>query len=282
MTASAAAPRTLPPSRPPARLVALLTFMLTTFATAATPAPITVAPHRAVYDLSLASGASGSFSGASGTMTWVISDVCSAWSTQQHMELDLFARSGETLHSVGDNTSLETKDGLHLTFASSSVTNGQTDSMIRGEATLARDGTGAVSYILPEKKTVPLRKGTLFPTAQNFAILEAAQHGETGLSRPIFDGTTPDGAEDSYATLLGWTVPKDPPPFAILSGLPAIRFHLASYASGSDDMTPDFEMAARLFANGVSDQVEMTFSSTRILATLRTLEMRPAPTRCPH
>ncbi len=268
----------------PAALSALL---LSLQAVAATPStltaqlPVTIAPHRAIYDLSLArTSADGPFIGASGTMTFVISDVCSAWSTQQHMELDLFPRIGEVLHSVADDSSLESRDGRHFTFASTTVTNGQTDSIIRGEAVLAPDGSGAATYTLPEKKTVPLKAGTLFPVAQNIAILEAAGRGETGLSRPVFDGTTPDGAEDSYATLLGQAVPGTPPPFAPLSGLPATRFHLATYAAGSDDRSPDFELAARMFTNGVSDEIGMTFSGTRVQATLRSLEMRPAAAHC--
>lgn len=251
-------------------------------AVAATPSALPyVASQRGTYELSLAEGASGgALSSASGIMTYAVRDVCSGWSTQEHMRLRGVTRTGETLEAEGDSTALESRDGRHLTFASTVITNGRTAGSVRGEASLAADGSGSVSYVMPEKRTVALKKGTLLPLSHDLAVLRAAQDGAHDLARPLFDGTTAEGAQDSYTTILGWGVPKDATVPAALAGLPAATFHLASFAPGGEQMTPEFDVGSRLFLNDVADRMVLNFGGTRVIATLTALELPDAPRHC--
>lgn len=236
--------------------------------------PIALAPHRAVYDLTLVAVTGGDTIAASGTMTYVVGNACSAWSTQQQLRLQTVSRSGGVTEMVSDYATLEAKDGHSLVFRTVQTANGHEASRVMGEATMTPTG-GEIRYTQPSAHTVHLAAGVMFPMAHTRAIIRAGEQGQTSLAPALFDGTGEDGAQDTYVMILEWNPPPSPSQYPALARLPSGRVHVAFYTASSHDMRPDYEIGMRYFANGVSDDLDMDFGDFRMHGTLH--EFTPAP-----
>ncbi|MBB2201294.1 cell envelope integrity EipB family protein [Gluconacetobacter tumulisoli] len=241
--------------------------------------PVVLAGHHAIYDLTLESVGGGDTVAASGTMSFAVTDACTAWSTQQKLRLQTVSRSGGTTDLVSDYATLEAKDGHHLVFRTVQTSNGAPVTQVGGEATMAASG-GEIRYSQPAGRVMPLPAGTLFPMAHTAAIVRAAEAGETSIAPLLFDGTGADGPQYTYVMMMGWTAPPSDSPFAALSRLSSGRVHVAFYTPSSHDMRPDYAIGMRYFANGVSDRLDMDFGDFRMRGTLRSFTPAPETHRC--
>jgi hypothetical protein len=255
------------------RLISLLVLLLPCAPASAMP----LAAHRAVYALSLAASPSGGVIAAHGRMTYDVQDACSGWTTAQHLELAFTNRDGQEIRMLSDYATFETKDGTRLTFHTRQMTDGAVTSQLDGEA---RTGAGDsyAEYSSPARKRVDLPPGTRLPLAHTEAILAAAESGRRFLSLPLFDGTDPDGAEDTFVTTNGWH-PAPASHWPALARLPSSRVHVAFYSRAKRSQTPEYEIGMRYYANGVADELAMDFGDFTVGGILNQLEVRPA-NRC--
>jgi hypothetical protein len=247
-----------------------------------------LAAHHAVYKLTLHSSHDQSVLAASGTMTYDVTDACTAWTTSQHLAIQITNKDGQDVSTVSDYATVEAKDGTKLDFHTRQFSDGAVSSQIDGTATLetapGRAGRGIVNYTAPEKKTVTLPLGTLLPMAHTAAILEAAEAGKRFLSLPLFDGTGADGAQDTFVTIESWKGEGGTPKFPSLAGLASGRVHIAFFprpvvdATAADE-TPDYEIGIHYFANGVADAMTMNFGEFTMDGTLDQFEPR-RPAHC--
>ncbi|MCP1243564.1 DUF1849 family protein [Acetobacter lambici] len=246
-------------------------------AQAATPTSPLVS-QQAVYDLGLVEAAGGQTLSATGRMTYAVLKTCLGWSSRQRLEIQSVTRKQGEEHLLSDYAAQESLDGRHLTFKSQETRNGKLLRVVSGEASLAPDGSGVVQYRQPLAKTLTLPAGTLFPVTHTASILAAAQKGEKELVTPLFDGTLPDGPEDTYVTLLNWSAPPASTPYQPLQKLGSGLVHIAFYDRNAHTMMPEYEMGMRYFANGVSDQLHLDFGDFKMQGTLSTLDLPPTPT----
>lgn len=243
-------------------------------------APV-MAAHRAVYDLTLAAVSGGDVVTAEGKLTFVLSDMCTAWSTQQQLHLRTVDRNGTESVSDSDYAVLEDKDGSSLVFRADQTENGHPAPRMAGEAHMRpRGGSGSVHYTAPAPHDVALPAGTLFPVAHTAAVIAAGQAGQGEIAPILFDGTVDSGALGTYVLLLGREAPPVATSFSALADLPAQRVHVAYYNLATRDMTPLFETGMRYFTNGVADRVDMDFGQFRMAGTLRELRLPPVPGHC--
>ncbi|TLU73058.1 cell envelope integrity EipB family protein [Lichenicoccus roseus] len=231
-----------------------------------------LAAHRATYELSLDRVEGGGVVAATGHMTYQVTDTCTGWATQQQLRLQTVTRDGGPTNLVSDYATLESKDGHHLTFDMRQRANGATTEQVRGEATIpapgSSDGAGSIAYTLPHPAKLALPPGTLFPMAHTLAILQAAEAGKKSLAPVLFDGTGPDGAQDTYVLITGLQPPpsqSDRPPLAALG---SAQVHVAFFSRAPGTISPDYEAAMRYFSNGVSDRVLMDFGTFTMRATM--------------
>ncbi|MDG6095223.1 cell envelope integrity EipB family protein [Acetobacter sp. AN02] len=243
---------------------------------------VRLVPHRAVYDLRPAAMAGGDVVGAGGTMTYVVSEECSAWSTEQRLTVRTVSRTGQAVEMVSDYTTLESRDGRSMKFRTTQTNNDETVLRVDGEAELKPDGAGEVHYDQPSKKTVPLPAGTLFPMMHTKALLEAAQKGETGFDAMLFDGTSPDGAQHVYANLSGWKLKDAGASFPELGKIPFSRVRLSFFSSDPAEMLPEFENSMKYYAGGESDDLEMNFGEFRLHGVLTEFRLLPPAKQCPE
>ncbi|MFT8418839.1 MAG: cell envelope integrity EipB family protein [Acetobacter sp.] len=274
---------TIRPQRPRAALLAATVSTLFALALpvcgakAATPTT-PLASQQAVYDLGLVESAGGQTLSATGRMSYTVLKTCLGWSSHQRLDIQSVTRKQGEEHLLSDYAAQESLDGRHLTFKSQETRNGKVLRIVSGEASLAPDGSGVVQYRQPLAKTLPLPAGTLFPAAHTAHILAAAQKGEKDLTTPLFDGTLPDGPEDTYVTLLNWSAPPADTPYPALQKLAFGHVHIAFYDRNAHTMMPEYEMGMRYFANGVSDQLHLDFGDFKMQGTLSTLDLPPTPT----
>ena len=261
--ASAAASPTLAPTSVPA----------------ASPA-IELAAHRATYELALDSVAGRDTVAASGRMTYQVSDACTSWATQQQLSLRTVGRDGATTDLVSDYATLESKDGRHLAFDMKQRANGAVTQQVRGDATVDASGAGRIRYTMPQRTTLALPPGTLFPMAHTAAIIRAARAGLRSVAPILFDGTGPDGAQDTYVTILGWHPPPSASDRPELARLGSSRVHVAFFARAQGTITPDYESAMRYFDDGIADGLTMDFGGFTMRGDLRTLTLPQHRARC--
>jgi hypothetical protein len=247
------------------------------------PAPeahaATLAAHHAVYRLTLDPSKDQGVVAAAGTMTYDVLDTCAAWTTSQHLVIDLTNKDGQDIHMVSDYATLESKDGTRLDFHTKQVTDQAVTEQLDGTATLTHSGgKGTADFTSPEKTRVLLPEGTLLPMAHTAALIDAAKAGKKFLSVPLFDGTGADGAQDTFVTIESWKPPAAQK-WPTLSALPFGHVHIAFFDRTQATETPNYEIGMIYFANGVADSLAMDFGDFMMDGRLDQLEVR-APPHC--
>ncbi|MBF0562108.1 MAG: cell envelope integrity EipB family protein [Alphaproteobacteria bacterium] len=243
-----------------------------------TPLPT---PHRAVYNLSLATTRSGNgVLGASGRMIYALADTCDGWTTETHNSLEITDDRGTTDSSGWDLISWESKDGLNYRFHVRSTESGKVSETIDGTAHLTSPGgAGVAQFTAPEVKTIPLPKGTLFPTQHTMALLAHAAAGEKIMARSVFDGSEV-GPPWLINAVLGQELPAgtagelaDP----LLKETPSRRFGMAYYKTDDEDPVPYQQIQMRYHDNQIAEEVHQDFGLFSINAHLTELKPLPKP-----
>ncbi len=257
-----------------------------TLSLAASPASaVDIAPHRALYNLTLDTAkASSGVAGASGGMYYEWGETCDGWTVEQRFRLRLlYSEEG----SVDINSTLvtwESKDGLRYRFNERRLRNGEVEDDIHGEAHLDGQNKGGVAeFEKPEQTTLKLAPGVLFPTAHTLVLIARAEAGDQFISRKVFDGAAIENAGQITA-VIGPQLKPDPkagkPLDNPLLQRPSWRISLAFFPAGSgtsDSDTPDYELSMRLLDNGVSQDMSLDYGDYVLRAKLDDIEALPKP-----
>jgi hypothetical protein len=239
-----------------------------------------IVPHRAVYDLSFASGKGNSqVVDVTGAMEFEWEDACDGWSVSQRTAMSFSYQTGETVNLGWNLVTWESKDGQRYRFFIRNLENGEVKEEYRGEAHLDGPGQGGVAdYTLPEGRKIQLPAGTLFPTAHTVALLKHIEAGETFFWATIFDGFDEDGVSDISAIVtknLG-TEAGVAGRLPLLSAGPSNRIHLAFFKHSNETTEPEHEQQLRLHMNGIVETITLDFGDFNVEGKLKELkELRP-------
>lgn len=240
-----------------------------------------VVPHRAIYKLGLASATGnggGGVADVSGRMLFQWGDECDGWSVEQRYSMDFLYAQGDSLEVRSIYATWEAKDGSEFSFNLRNATNGQPDKEVRGHASMGGNGQGVAEFRLPEEATLDLPTGTLFPTAHTLRLLERAEAGDRLFVAPLFDGTELNKLTDISVTIGDST--DAPKAGSRQSGLLEHRSwptSMAFFDRMSTEAEPEYEMAVRLYDNGVMDEMLIDYGDFTVRATLTELEaLEPA------
>ncbi len=241
-----------------------------------------IAPHRALYSMTLGSAKpSSGVTGASGAMVYEWGETCDGWTVQQRFRLRLLYVDSDPMDLSFSLVSWESKDGLHYRFNERRLKNGEVDEEVRGEARLAAaDKGGKVDFTKPEASTLSLAPGVLFPTAHTILLIDRAKLGDNFISRDVFDGSTVENASQITAVVGPRTEPTEPKPGAVQNPVlkrPSWRVRLAFFPPDSKSDQPDYEISMRLFDNGVSSEMVLDYTDYIVRATLDEIESLPKP-----
>jgi len=230
---------------------------------------IDLAGHRALYDLTLESSR-GDVTAASGTMAYDVADACDGWAVTQKLAMHLVSRDDREIEMLSDYATFEAKDGSQLQFRTRQATDREVTADINGTAEMEPGRGGVARYTSPEGQERRLEKGTLLPMQHTAAIIAAAKAGKKFLAVPLFDGTTPDGAQDSTITVTSWG-PPSPSAWPELAALSSGRVHVAFFDQAAGAQQPDYEVTMRYWENGVADELLMDFGDFVMRGKLKTL-----------
>ncbi|MDA8229835.1 MAG: cell envelope integrity EipB family protein [Magnetospirillum sp.] len=257
--------------------VSAIAVLLTALAvTGAWAGGITLAPHRAIYDMALASTKPGSgIVGANGTMSYEFADACDGWIVENRIAISYAYSEGGQAMTTTDFLTWESKDGLKYRFRLRDTRDGQITDEVEGTAELRGKGKGGVArYTRPEAMTIALPKGTLFPTEHTERLIAAARAGTRTFLRVVFDGSDTEGAYDVSA-LIGRPHIVEAKVSSPLIDSPSWPMRLAYFPVEGTESTPDFEMALDYHANGVAQNIVQSFKDFSLVGKLRSIEALP-------
>ncbi|HEY3908403.1 MAG TPA: cell envelope integrity EipB family protein [Stellaceae bacterium] len=239
-----------------------------------------IAPHRALYTMTLGSsrGDSGVID-ANGTMDYEWGETCNGWTIEQRYRLKMRYAESRDVDITSSFVTWESKDGLRYRFNQRQTRNGALDQQIRGSAQLDGPGKGGTAqFELPQAHTIKLAPGVLFPSAHTILLIDKAKEGKTFLSRQVFDGAADENAVEVSA-VIGSKVTAAPAS-ARLSPLlerPGWNVRLAFFPADANAVEPDYELGMRLLDNGVSTNMVIDYGDYSITAKLVDIEALAKP-----
>jgi len=227
--------------------------------------PVHLVPNRATYDLRLEHTSPGGAVAARGRMVIQFRDTCDGWSTAQRMVADMTNADGATTRTDFLVTAWESKDGRSMRFDVKSASGGKLDKEKRGTAAVADDGSIAVSLLSPVRRQFELPAGTIFPSQQTIQLASAASRGQATVKRLVFQG----GDEgDLYVS----TAERATDRAGLLKNVSAWTMLVSYFANKRAADLPEYEVASRLYANGISGSMSLIYTRYTLRATLSRLE----------
>ena len=160
-----------------------------------------LAPHRAVYDMTLDNTGSGaSLSGIRGRMVFDFAgSSCEGYTLNMRMVTQVTDRAGRSTMTDLRSSTWEDGHGGQFRFNSRRFLNQKLNETTRGNAAQAASGSGLeVKINAPKTSKLNLSGKFLFPTQHSLAILAAAENGRTMVQANVYDGS--EKGKRAYAT----------------------------------------------------------------------------------
>ena len=243
---------------------------------------VAIAPHHAVYNMTLASVKNGSnVVDVGGKLEFDLGDACDGWTVQQHLNMHFSYSQGDDTEIVSNEASWESKDGKQYSFNVHHTNNGHDTDNYRGKVVMGLNGGKAI-YTQPAGRTSIVAKDTLFPSAHTLLILQKALAGEKFFSRHVFDGTDEEGASE-ISVFIGTSAPhaemvdasqqlQDSP----LVNQPAWPVRMAFFKDKTTSGAPDYEMDMTLLSNGIIQKMRVDYGDFIVTGTLSEIKSLPA------
>lgn len=257
-----------------------------TLSTAPAWAVVTLAPHRAVYDLVLdnASDRSG-ITGLAGRMVYEFNgSPCEGYTVKFRFVTQI--NTGETSRLTDQQTTtFEEGDGKSFSFVTKSFVDSNLDKEVKGTAKLETAGV-KVDIEKPEKATVDLSK-TQFPTQHLIELISKAEEGETFYETNLFDGSEDADKVMTTTVIVGKpSVSGDGDPEAKpLAALAKDKYwpvDIAYFDLSSEDgeETPEYRISFKLHENGLTRDLTMDYGDFSMTGKLVNLALFPTPKAC--
>ena len=250
-------------------------------------APIHLASARATYEISLAKGLPGGAVAMRGRTVIEFRATCTGYKTTQRFLADTSDAQNHVSRSDFAVTAWESRTGRTMRFDVTNMVDGELVERYVGRATRHDGAPGQVTLTKPRGGEFALPAGALFPTAQTIAVIEAARSGQRSYKGPVFQG---GGKSDLYysTAVIGKPLPAGHPAREsvagdadLLSRVAAWPVLLSYYSTkdGTTGETPEYEVAAHLYANGILGTMTLIYPRFTLKAKLTKLERLSAP-RC--
>ena len=126
-----------------------------------------------------------------------------------------------------------------------------------------------------------LGAGTLFPSQHTAAMIRAGLAGKSILTARVFDGSGPDTAYEAVGAI-GKEEPLDAGSStgvgaSLLKGIRSWPMRLAYFPVDASDGLPEYEIGFRMYANGVSTDLELDYGDFTVAGLLSQIEALPDP-----
>jgi hypothetical protein len=238
----------------------------------------TIAPHRAIYGISLARSDTGSgVTSAKGRMVFeVTGSACEGYKMRQRMVVNIGDEEGNMGLLDFRVSTFESGDGNVYSFDSRTELNDEVVEAVEGEA---RRGSGSIEVSLkqPTTKKVMLDSSVLFPSQHMQAIIDAAIANRRFISTDIYEGAGTGDSSDEAATAIGHgvSVSADSP---LRSGVRHWPISVGYFdptektEEGLGEEVPSYQMSFTLYENGVTSDLIMDYGNYALSGSLEKLE----------
>ncbi len=232
---------------------------------------IVLAPHRAVYELTLASARGGQgMTSVLGRMAYdLVGSACEGYTQNMRFVTRMSYQNGNT--SVADLRSSTWEDGpgTKFRFDSTQFRNEKATDATSGDAARLGATEGVkVDLSKPERKSINLPSRVHFPVQHTIALLQAARAAKASFRADLYDGA--EKGEKVYDTVAALGRVQAPgsnrklPQIANvdrLNGLRAWPVSIAYYEPRNEgrDALPIYEISFLMFENGVSRKLRIDY-----------------------
>ncbi len=244
---------------------------------------VVLAPHRAVYEMTLGASRSGAVTAVNGRMVFEITgSVCEGYTQNMRFVTEMRSSEGEPVLSDQRSSTWEDGEGRMFRFNTTQLRNQKPAETTVGDANRAGpQGEVKVDITKPAKATKTLAPGTYFPVQHSIALIEAAKAGKAKFQADIYDGSEKgEKLYDTSARIGKTTSAKANAELTSLKGaekldnVPSWPVTISYYERGNtaQDATPVYELSFVFHDNGVSRKLVIDYGDFSIKGELSKIE----------
>jgi hypothetical protein len=249
------------------------------------PDDISLAAHRAIYDLKLAdTRGKRALEAVRGRILYDFSgNACEGYALQFRQVTELDSGEGKIAMSDLRSTTWEDGDAKSFRFNSQNYLDQKLTESVDGKA--ERQGANVtVTLVKPEPKKVDFGAVT-FPSEQMRMIIAAARAGKSLLEVTVYDGS--ENGEKLYQSLavIGRKIePGERNPTDAAAGQSAlatvarwpvtVSYFEKSADKGGTEQTPAYSLAFELYENGISRALVLDYGDFSVSGEMTTLEVK--------
>ena len=247
-----------------------------------------LAPHRAVYELTLKDTDSRSnIADAHGRMVFEISgSKCEGYLVNMRFILSIANTKGAVNVTDVRTSSWEGGKAERFRFNTSQYFNQKFSKSTIGDAARKTKGTGLnVQIESPKKEAVKFSEKAYFPTEHTKLMLQGAIEGKSVVQAPIYDGSENGNTLYDTTAIIGKEIKADSSidkskvkNISVLKDMASWPVAISFFdkkKSKKQDHTPDYEIAFRLYKNGVSRDLLIDYGDFSLDGAMSHLEMLP-------
>ena len=240
-------------------------------------------PHRAVYDMKLGdTEEQAGIVGLSGRMVYDFSgNACDGYSVNFRFVTEFQDTNGGSQITDLQTTSFEEPAAESYQFLSKTFIDQKLVEETRGTAHAGADAK-TIELKQPSEKSLQIGSDVLFPTEHLLAILRAADENVHFLAADIYDGA--ETGEKVYATTtvigarsVNQVEGKVDTPAASLKGETywpvTVAYFDPSKEDASGELLPVYQLAFRLYQNGISSHLKLDYGDFTIHGQIAALEL---------
>lgn len=243
------------------------------------------APHKALYDVRLASTKSGSqIVNVAGQMLYEWHPDCDAWLSTHRFTLNYEYADSPAMRIDSDFTTYEPFDEKSIDFTSQRKRDGEVFEILRGRASLKDDKKGEAIYSMPKGLEFDLPKDAMFPMTHSLNVVDMIKQGKKRYHGVVFDGSDAEGPVEINA-IIGKAVSPDQmavkPSKAIDAALlssPARNIRMAYFPLNQASESSDYEMNIVFHDNGIISDMVIEYDDFSV--TQRLVALEPVKDAC--
>jgi hypothetical protein len=274
----------------PTGALALMAACISTPAAAAGD-DILLAPHRAVYEMTLATTRGGSgVTAVSGRLVYELTgSACEGYTQNMRFVTQMTNQGGTSIITDLRSSSWEEGTGRRFRFNSSQLRNDKPTEATAGDAARANTADDIkVELTKPAKKGLSLSARVYFPVQHSIALLQAAKAGKRSFRADLYDGSEKGEKVYDTVSMIGrlrrsgtnQQLPRVKN-VEVLDGLEAWPVSIGYFEPNSDntDALPVYELTFLFFENGVSRRMFIDYGEFAMRGELKEITFH-APSKC--
>ncbi|MGH1352142.1 MAG: cell envelope integrity EipB family protein [Methyloligellaceae bacterium] len=246
--------------------------------------PVTFTPHRAIYEISLVNASSSSgISGLRGRLVFELGgSSCQGYTINMRFVTQITDQHSSVNVTDLRTSSWESKNSNRFRFSSSEYTNAKLKLVTSGDAVRSEaDKKISIQLKRPQTQNLEIPTEVMFPTQHSIEIIKTALSGGSVLQADLYDGSEKGVKVFSTTAIIGKKrtggkgldkVGND----EILNKTSSWPVSIGYFDKDVAENVPSYQIAFRLYENGVSRKLIIDYGNFSIKGTLKKIDFFPA------